>query len=53
MVDITRKEEKNIVMDITERETVKNNSTERAAVMYGITKQYRMCNRNEKIMERL
>ena len=48
MVDITRKEEKNIVMDITERATVTNNSMQVAAIMYVIVEQYRTCNHNDK-----
>ena len=34
--------------DIKESETVTKNSMECAAAMYVITKQYRICNRNDK-----
>ena len=37
MADITRKEGKNVVMDITEHATVTKNSMECAAVIYVIT----------------
>ena len=48
MTNIKRKEHTNLMMDITERTTVMKNNKERSAIMYFITEQYGMWNRNNE-----
>ena len=48
MADITRKEQTNVVTDITECATVTKNSIDCAAVIYVILEQYITCSRNVK-----